>query len=192
MTLFSFLDEDQVVSPEGLVYQADFLSEFEERELIAWIDSHPWNTEYSRRRQFYGRSYKDPLVETAIPSLFQIIAKRLYDEGLVTSLPDHVLINDYQPGQGIAAHLDEMPHPDSQVVTISLLDTYPMEFARIGTDEKFEQWLARRSVAVMNGESRTLWTHEIVKRRADIVQGGGRRFRGRRVSVTYRTMLFST
>ena len=93
-------------------------------------------------------------------------------------------------GQGIAAHLDEMPHPDSQVVTISLLDSYPMEFARIGTEEKFEQWLARRSVAVMNGASRTEWTHEILKRKADLVQGGGRRVRGRRVSVTYRTMLF--
>ncbi len=190
MTLFSLFDEDPVVAPEGLVYRDDFLSGFEEQELIHWIDAHPWNTEYSRRRQFYGRSYKDPSVETAIPSLFQIIAKRLFDEGLVTSLPDHVLINDYQAGQGIAAHLDEMPHPDSQVVTISLLDSYPMEFARMGTEEKFEQWLARRSVAVMNGASRTEWTHEIVKRRADIVQGGGRRIRGRRVSVTYRTMLF--
>ena len=192
MTLFSFLDGDQIVAPQGLVVREDFVSSFEEQEMIHWIDSHDWNTEYSRRRQFYGRSYKDPSVETAIPSLFQIIAKRLFNEGLVTSLPDHVLINDYQPGQGIAAHLDEMPHPDSQVVTISLLDSYPMEFARMGTEEKFEQWLARRSVAVMNGASRTEWTHEIVKRRADIVQCGGRRIRGRRVSVTYRTMLFST
>lgn len=190
MTLFSFLEDDAPCRPEGLVYQENFLTEFEEAELIAWIDSHPWNTEYSRRRQFYGRSYKDPSIETSVPSLFQILAKRLFDEGLVTAMPDHVLINDYLPGQGIAAHLDEMPHPDSQVVTISLLDTYPMEFARIGTDEKYEQWLHRRSVAVMNGASRTEWTHEILKRKADVVQGGGRRVRGRRVSITYRTMLF--
>jgi alkylated DNA repair dioxygenase AlkB len=191
MTLFTYLDdEDGHVAPEGLDYRENFLSDFEEAELISWIDSHPWNTEYSRRRQFYGRSYKDPSVETPIPSLFQILAKRLLDEGLVTTLPDHVLINDYLPGQGIAAHLDEMPHPDSQVVTISLLDTYPMEFARIGSSEKVEQWLQRRSVAVMNGASRTEWTHEILKRKADLVQGGGRRVRGRRVSITYRTMLF--
>ncbi len=190
MTLFSRLEENDIAPPGGLIYREDFLSEFEELELITWIDAHPWNTEYSRRRQFYGRSYNDPSVETTVPSLFQILARRLFDEGLVTSLPDHVLINDYQPGQGIAAHLDEMPHPDSQVVTISLLDSYPMEFARIGTEEKFEQWLARRSVAVMNGASRTDWTHEILKRKADLVQGGGRRVRGRRISVTYRTMLF--
>jgi alkylated DNA repair dioxygenase AlkB len=190
MTLFSFTEEDRPVAPDGLAYCPNFLSDFEEAELIAWIDAHPWNVEYSRRRQFYGRSYLDPHVETMVPSLFQILAKRLYDEGFVTAPPDHVLINEYKPGQGIAAHLDEMPHPASQVVTISLLDTYPMEFARIGTEEKFEQWLERRSVAVMSGASRIDWTHEIIKRKADVVQGGGRRMRGRRVSITYRTMLF--
>ena len=185
----SLFEEDRADPPEGLAYQSSFLSVVEEASLVAWIDSHEWNHEYSRRRQFYGRSYYHPEVTTEIPSLFLALAARLYDEGLVTAPPDHVLINDYLPGQGIAAHLDEMPHPDSQVVTISLLDTYPMLFARIGSAELYEQWLERRSVAVMSGASRTEWTHEIVKRKADVIQGGGKRLRKRRVSVTYRTML---
>jgi alkylated DNA repair dioxygenase AlkB len=190
MALFTLFDEENAASPEGLAYRENFLTVDEELDLVDWIDSHAWNTEYSRRRQFYGRSYRNPSVESEIPLYFAELALRLVEEGLVTCAPDHVLINEYRPGQGIAAHLDEMPRPDSQVVTISLLDSYPMEFARIGTDEKFEQWLARRSVAVMSGASRVDWTHEILKRKADIVQGGGRRMRGRRISVTYRTMLF--
>ena len=187
LTLF---DEDLQVAPSGLAYQEGFLSVAEEAELMEWIDGHAWNLEYSRRRQFYGRSYNRPDEVTEIPGLFLGLARRLFDEGLVTAPPDHVLINDYLPGQGIAAHMDEMPHPNSQVVTISLLDSYPMLFARNGSTETYEQWLGRRSVAVMSGLSRTEWTHEIVKRKADVIQGGGRRVRGRRVSVTYRTMLF--
>ena len=189
MAIRTLFDDEEALAPEGLAYWSGFLSVVDEAQLIKWIDAQQWDHEYSRRRQFYGGSYYHPEVTTEIPPLFLALAARLFDEGLVTAPPDHVLINDYQPGQGIAAHLDEMPHPDSQVVTISLLDSYPMLFARIGSSDTFEQWLERRSVAVMSGASRTEWTHEIVKRKADVIQGGGRRVRGRRVSVTYRTML---
>ena len=189
MTLFALEELEDFPAPEGLVYRTDFLSDSEELEVVEWIDGQPWDHDYSRRRQFYGQSYRDPAVYTEVPSLFKVFALRLYEQGLTLVVPDHVLINEYLPGQGIAAHVDEMPNPDSQVVTISLLDTYPMEFVRIGTDEKFEQWLDRRSVAVMSGPSNKDWTHEIVKRKADVVQGGGRRMRKRRISVTYRTNL---
>jgi alkylated DNA repair dioxygenase AlkB len=189
MTLFDNLGEEVERPPDGLVYRPDFLSVAEESDLIDWIDGNDWNHEYSRRRQFYGRSYNHPGVTTEIPAPFLNLAARLFDEGLVTAPPDHVLINDYLPGQGIGAHLDQMPHPESQVVTISLLDSYPMLFTRIVTGVTFEQWLQRRSVAVMSDASRTDWTHEIVKRKADGIQSGGRRVRGRRVSITYRTML---
>jgi len=189
MSFATLFEEDVQEAPEGLVYQTGFLSEAEEAELVEWIDQQPWDTKYSRRRQFYGQSYYEDAIHTPVPSLFQVLAQRLFDEGLVLAVPDHVLLNEYLPGQGIAAHLDEMPHPESQVVTISLLDTYPMEFAKIGGKEIYEVRLERRSVAVMSGPSRTEWTHEIVKRKADVIQGGGRRVRGRRISITYRTML---
>ncbi len=183
------LFEETNVRPEGLVYKTDFLSSYEEAEMVDWIDAQSWDHGYARRRQFYGHSYRDPAEYTPVPSLLQVFAKRLFDEGLTLVEADHVLINEYLPGQGIAAHVDEMPHADSQVVTISLLDTYPMEFAHIESGEKFEQWLERRSVAVMSGPSRTEWTHEIVKRKADVVTGGGKRTRKRRISITYRTKL---
>ncbi|MBI1333690.1 MAG: hypothetical protein GC165_12520 [Armatimonadetes bacterium] len=188
MTLFTF-DEKVVAPPEGLVYLPDFMSEAEELEVVQWIDSQPWDRGYARRRQFYGQSYRDPSHYCEVPPILKAFAQRLFDLGLVLVVPDHVLINEYKPGQGIAAHVDEMPDPESQVVTISLLDCYPMEFAHIESSAKFEQWLEPRSVAVMSGPSRTEWTHEIYKRQSDVVQGGGRRMRKRRISITYRTKL---
>ena len=188
MFAHSLFDEDRAEPPEGLVYQPNFLTGDEEKEMVAWIDEQPWDTAFSRRRQFYGCSYSRATPVVAIPSLLGLYAVRLFEIGLVLEVPKQVLINEYLPGQGIAAHIDEMPNLQSQVVTISLLDTYPMLFAHSATGRTYDQLLECRSVAVMSGESRTDWTHEIVKRKADIIQGGGRRMRGRRVSITYRTM----
>jgi alkylated DNA repair dioxygenase AlkB len=186
----SLFEEDvQCEAPRGLVYQENFLSLAEEAEIVAWIDAQVWDHGYARRRQFYGQSYREPSHYTPVPECFKVLARRLFEQGLTTVIADHVLINEYLPGQGIAAHVDEMPHPDSQVVTISMLDNYPMEFVHIADGHKFETWLARRSVAVMSGAAKTDWTHEIVKRKADVVPGGGRRVRGRRISITYRTNL---
>jgi alkylated DNA repair dioxygenase AlkB len=42
-------------------------------------------------------------------------------------------------------------------------------------------------LALMTGESRSLWTHEIMKRQNDYV-GGLKVPRGRRLSITFRTV----
>ena len=55
-TVYALSRQHDVDPPEGLAYQSSFLSVVEEASLVAWIDSHEWNHEYSRRRQFYGRS----------------------------------------------------------------------------------------------------------------------------------------
>ena len=188
MSLLTLFDDEVAVAPEGLVYCPDFLSVTEEREISDWIDAQAWDRAFSRRRQFYGHSYSDKAAKTEVPSLLDHYAQRLFELSYTLEVPRQVLINEYLPGQGIAAHIDEMPNRQSQVVTVSLLDSYPMLFAEVDSDRTYEQWLERRSVAVMNGPSRSDWTHEIVKRKADIIQGGGRRMRGRRVSITYRTM----
>ena len=100
-------------------------------------------------------------------------------------MPDRCLINEYQPGQGISAHVDHHPRFGDEVVMISLLDEYPMRFAH-PSGKVFEKRLAPRSVCVITGPSRYEWTHEIAKRKSDPVPGGGKRLRKRRVSITYR------
>lgn len=186
MSLFAF-EEPVQEAPAGLVYRPQFLSLQEELDLIGFIDLQPWELELKRRRQFYGQSYISGNEYGEVPPILKNLAKKLYEAGLVHSVPDQVLINEYFPGQGIAAHVDYSATANSQVVTVSLLDTYPMQFAHVQSGEVYEKWLERRSVCVMSGPSRHDWTHEILKRKADPVEGGGRRLRLRRVSVTYRT-----
>ena len=183
--LFPELEPDGVV-PAGLVYREEFLSTEEERELLRWIDGQEWSEEMLRRRQFHGGS-RDPRGISELPEILADLAQRLYDARVIRWASDRVLINEYFPGQGIGAHIDEHPRSDAEVAMVSLGDSYPMQFVHLKSGAVYEHWLSRRSVCVISGESRTDWTHEIVKRRSDYVAGGGKKLRGRRVSVTLRT-----
>ena len=40
------------------------------------------------------------------PELLEL-AHRLYDRKLVPQMPDQVIVNEYNAGQGISAHVDE-------------------------------------------------------------------------------------
>jgi len=191
VNLFSELEDALHVVPEGLVYRPNFLSLEDERRLLEWIETQPWATELSRRRQFYGGGYGEdrssvPEKVEPLPEPLFGLASRLHWEGLFEQVPDQALINEYLPGQGIASHVDHHPRFQQQVAMISLADEYPMRFARVGGTGEYEQWLAMRSVCVISGPARYEWTHEIAKRKADVIDGGGKRLRGRRVSVTFR------
>jgi alkylated DNA repair dioxygenase AlkB len=185
-SLFPEFDLTQPPAPEGLVYVPEFIPAEDEAELIAWIDAQPWETELARRRQFYGGGYEAEDAPEPLPELLHRLGQRMHSEGLLPEIPDRVLINEYLPGQGIAAHVDHHPRFGNGVGIVSLLDSYPMRFVQMAGGAAFEQWLERRSACVLFGPSRYLWTHEITKRHSDMVPGGGKRLRGRRLSVTFR------
>jgi len=69
---------------------------------------------------------------------------------------------------------------------VSLLSEYPMDFANPVTGESCSVWLAPRSAYVIEGPARWGWTHGIAKRSSDPIDGGSRRKRTRRVSITFR------
>ena len=183
----------------GLDYAPDFLDEAQERRLIGWIDQQPWNSELKRRVQHYGwrYDYKAREVDASmrlgpLPAALAELAERLFEEQLVPQLPDQVIVNEYKAGQGIAPHID-VPGFSDVIATISLLESWEMNFhAPRGraTDgrKRVEVLLQRRSAAIMRDEARYHWKHEIRKRRSDpaINEGGERRPRRRRISLTFR------
>jgi alkylated DNA repair dioxygenase AlkB len=176
--------------PAGLELLKDFISAPQELELVEVIDSSDWSTELRRRVQHYGWRYdykargvaqKDYL--GPLPSWAQELAQRLFDEGLFPELPDQVIVNNYDGPQGISKHIDCPECFRGPVATISLLETWDMVFTRKVSDEtlKFVQPLPRRSVALLAGEARSRWLHEIPERQTE-----HKRPRGRRISVTLR------
>ena len=193
-------ESPNVVIP-GLTYETDFLDEEHEQRLVEWIDKQEWSSELARRVQHYGWRYDykargvDPSMRLGeLPPPLAELAQRLYHRGLVPQLPDQAIVNEYEAGQGISSHVDAPKSFADGIATISLLESWEMNFhgprSKGKKGDKVPQLLERRSVAVMQGEARLKWKHEIVKRKSDpqVEEAGGRRRRerNRRISLTFR------
>lgn len=178
----------------GLVYKANFISRDDELELVRRIDEGEWDAPLARRVQHYGwrYDYKQRQVHPSLylgllPDWAAKLSRRLVDEGFVDDLPDQLIVNEYLRDQGIGQHTDNPNSFAEQVVTISLLETWGMVFRLPGSKIRIEKELERGSIAVLTGDSRYKWTHEIPKRKYERVGvEGSRLLRGRRISLTFR------
>jgi alkylated DNA repair dioxygenase AlkB len=171
----------------GLRYTAEWITADEELALLAAVDAAPWSTELRRRVQHYGMRYDytsravAARERTPLPDWAVALGARLTFE------PDQVIVNEYLPGQGISAHTDCVPCFGPEVAAVSLGSACTMEFAHDGL--RVDVPLAARSLCLMTGPARYEWRHAIAARKSDPSPGGGRTPRGRRVSVTFRTVL---
>ena len=194
------IDDADAAIP-GFTYQPNFLDEEHEQRLVEWIDRQRWSSALRRRVQHYGwrYDYKAREVNSSmrlgeLPEPLAELAQRLYDRGLVPQMPDQAIVNEYEANQGITPHADAPSFADG-IATISLLESWEMNFhppSKGGggrTGNKVPRLLERRSVAVLQGEARWKWKHEIVKRRSDTYVDRGkrrRRNRNRCISLTFR------
>ena len=174
----------------GLTYVPAFISKQREAQLIETINQGEWNTALKRRTQHYGYAYSYEKVNTLlkaapIPPAFEDIQKQIEDylsshEKSFCSF-EQLIINEYQPGQGISAHIDNKILFGDIVAGLSLGSDAPMVFEK-GT-EKHTVLLERRSLILMEGEARNHWKHSIPARKKD--QGIAR---GVRLSMTWRSV----
>ena len=139
---------------------------------------------YDYRSRTVGRdSYLGPL-----PGWAAQLAARLVDDTPVEREPDQLIINEYLPGQGISAHVDCVPCFGDVVLSISLGSSCVMTFTDPTTGTGVPVLLEPGTLVVMSGDARYRWRHSIAARKADVVDG--RRIeRGRRVSLTFRTVV---
>ena len=172
---------------DGLDLRLDFVSLGEERALMEAVDNSPWNTSLSRRTQHYGylydyKSRSAASKTTPIPGWSESIRSRLTEQGLLTTSPDQLIVNEYKPGQGIAAHVDSGVFADG-IVSVSLGSDVVMEFTDTQSTEKVSLCLPRRSALILHGDARYRWKHCIPPRKTDNMIP-----RLRRISLTFRVM----
>jgi len=171
----------------GLRYLPEFVTRDEELELVSAIDQEEWDTTWERRRQPYGASYgKGSGPSRSIPGWGLLLVERLAGLAQIDRRFDQMLVNEYQPGQGIALHRDYEPF-DRTVVSLSLLSPCVMDFRQVATGRRESMLLAPRSLLVLSDEARYDWEHGIARRKND--RWLGRLMpRARRLSVTFRVM----
>src|SRR5688500_5462108 len=179
------VDAQDIPNIPGLTYLPDYVTEQKELELVAEIDRQPWDTAWERRRQPYGGAYgrgKGPA--PAIPLWGRALADRMHKEGLSERPFDHMLVNEYEPAQGIALHRDYDPF-DRTVASLGLLADCVMDFRRPADGSRESLLLQRRSLLVLSDQARYEWEHGIARRKNDRWQGILIP-RARRLSVTFR------
>ncbi len=182
--------------PDGLTYLENYISEDEADRLVQEIDAAPWRTDLKRRVQHYGYRYDYKARQARredylgpLPELFQGLAERLTAEGHFRTVPDQVIVNEYQPGQGISAHIDCQPCFGETIASLSLLSACVMRFASQIYSQQIELHLQPASLLVLKDDARHLWTHAIPARKTDVFESQ-RHVRSRRISLTFRTMKF--
>jgi alkylated DNA repair dioxygenase AlkB len=180
----------------GLIYLSDYLDQHQREWLLHKIDAQHWSTEIKRRVQHYGykydyrkRSIDSSMALGDLPDWLHRLAAKVQADDLMPTIADQVIVNEYLPGQGISAHIDCEPCFGSIVVSISLGSGCIMDLRQTHDLRHVPLLLESGSLLVLSGEARYDWTHGIAARSADVFQGRSY-LRGRRVSVTLRTVLF--
>jgi alkylated DNA repair dioxygenase AlkB len=178
---------------QGLVYLPRLLSLEEQVRVLEEIDNEPWQNDLRRRVQHYGYKYdyKARVVDHSmyvgpLPQFAVEVARQLVSRGLITEFPDQLIVNEYQPGQGISAHVDCEPCFKNTIITVSLGSTCELDFVSLESSEVRSTMLEPGSALVLSDAGRYRWMHRIKARKSD--HGVPR---GRRVSLTYRNVILS-
>ncbi|KAF4649256.1 Alkylated DNA repair protein alkB 8, partial [Perkinsus olseni] len=188
--------------PPGLTVIPDFITEEEEKRLLAVVDEGEWDETIRRRVQHFGHAFNyaslraedaDLKGEAIMPAYTEELVRRIRANSVDEARdfePDQLTINEYTPGVGIAFHVDTHSAFEGPIVILSIAGGIVLEF-RKSEGEKEERalplWLPRRSLAVMGGESRFGWVHGIAGRKTDRVGPDGKLVgRHRRISLTFR------
>ncbi|MCY4517039.1 MAG: alpha-ketoglutarate-dependent dioxygenase AlkB [Acidimicrobiaceae bacterium] len=197
----SLLAEDAAVAPPGLEYLTEFLTAHEEAALLGWIDGSEWLSDLSRRVQHYGYKYDYStrrLDESArigpLPPWLAELTHKIHAAAADQTVRlidaqrpfEQAIINEYEPGQGIAPHIDRDCF-GSVAATVSLGSAVDMDFSCGSTGEEYVLRLEPRSLVLLHGDARWRWRHGIAKRRTDTCNGH-KVARQRRVSITFRTI----
>ncbi|XP_071794814.1 alpha-ketoglutarate-dependent dioxygenase alkB homolog 6-like [Asterias amurensis] len=111
-------------APSTAYYIPNFISRDEEKYLIDQVNSAPkpkWKQLSNRRLQNWGgQPHPKGMIAEKLPKWLEVYTRKVADLGVFGDLvPNHVLVNEYQSGQGIMPHEDgPLFHP--VVTTISL------------------------------------------------------------------------
>ena len=190
------IESNEITFPQvdGLAYISNFISSEEHNELLSDIDSQVWLDDLKRRVQHYGYKYdyKNHQINRSmyiapLPDWAMKIAHRL-DGTYSNTLPDQVIVNEYEPGQGIENHIDCKTCFRETVISLSLGSPCVMNFAEYRGEGKKSILLEPRSLIVLKKAARYDWTHGIAKRKSD-VWNDEKLIRSRRVSLTFRTVI---
>ncbi|KAK4536302.1 hypothetical protein CDCA_CDCA08G2327 [Cyanidium caldarium] len=160
----------------GLRLIYEFLTPPEEHHIQHHIYSEPpspWVTLSHRRLLWYGTPASTDVAPPhkyrqihPLPSCISSIAQRLHAQGHQTHRANHVLVNEYRPGQGIMPHEDG-PAYEPEAAIVSLLSAIDLDWydKRIESRHRpvYSAYLLPRSLLLISGAAYTDYLHGIAE-----------------------------
>ena len=192
-------NQEAIATISGLQYVENYIDERQHDWVLARIDEHQWLDDLKRRVQHYGfkYNYKARTVNMdmrigELPEWLKNLSYQLHKDGYMPEVADQVIVNEYEPGQGISSHIDCEPCFKDTIVSLSLGSGCIMNFTnKFDKKKKIPVWLEPRSLVVLSGEARDKWLHGIPARKSDAWEGQ-KHDRERRVSLTFRKVIIKT
>jgi len=201
---------------ESVQHVAEWVSAEEEAQLIACIDGAPaaaWTALRGRRLQSLGGLPRPPpecMTREPLPLWVDSVCEQLVSCGVfpADARPNHVLLNEYQPGQGIDAHKDgPLYAPNVAILSLNSSATFQFVEDSVARAPLASLLLPRRGLLVFRGDAYERFLHTVPAdesddlTRAGLVRldgaapvgadGSSMAPRGRRLSLTVRHVLHS-
>lgn len=163
----------------GLFYVDEFLTFDEEEALLLGIADHPraWKLVNNRSLQNWGGlPHVKGMLPTPLPPFLEPLLEHIDTAGVFHALqrrPNHVLVNRYQPGQGISAHVDGPAYsPVAAIVSLRapiVMHFFERKLSRDALPDVplFGLLLRPRSLLVLSGAAYTDVYHAILERTHD-------------------------
>ncbi|CEF63091.1 Alpha-ketoglutarate-dependent dioxygenase alkB homolog 6 [Strongyloides ratti] len=172
--------------PETIRYIPNFISIEEEEYMLHLINNAPlpkWDCLSNRRLQVYGgiiNKKKILIPDEGIPQGLDYIIEKIVsvEDGFkLDKRPNHLLVNEYLPGQGIMPHTDgDAYHP--LVATISLGSPILLDFYKTlnrecvaSFNERYigSMFLEPRSLVLLSNDIYSNYLHSIAEREEDVI-----------------------
>eukprot|EP01126_Amoeba_proteus_P004729 TRINITY_DN1156_c0_g1_i8.p1 TRINITY_DN1156_c0_g1~~TRINITY_DN1156_c0_g1_i8.p1 ORF type:complete len:503 (-),score=112.01 TRINITY_DN1156_c0_g1_i8:570-1973(-) len=185
-------DAESATRISGLHLLEDFISETEEAELVQEIEAEDsgWEILNRRRVKHWGYVFdyttkhikKDS--QTSLPQFYFPVIDKIMRTGILSFRPDQITVNVYEPGAGIPQHVETHSAFEDGVVSLSMLARTVMDLKH-PDGAVVHVVLPSRSLLVLTGEARYLWSHGINGRKTDVIDE--KIFpRDKRISITFR------
>ncbi|XP_014272536.1 alpha-ketoglutarate-dependent dioxygenase alkB homolog 6 [Halyomorpha halys] len=175
------LEKYQIRSaPPTIYYIPDFINEPEENWILDKVYTAPkpkWTQLLNRRLQNWGGlPIPNGMIVEPIPSwlktfMDKVSDLKVFNDGILRA--NHVLINEYLPGQGIMPHVDG-PLFYPTIATISCSSHTVLEFEKNfapdeekADDSKISVFLQRRSLVIVKDTMYTDYKHTIRELKED-------------------------
>lgn len=162
----------------GVSYIAEYLTSSEQAALDEALSSRPWKMLRDRSLQNWGGlPHARGMVPVALPNFLNKLSTRLASDDIfpVSAPPNHVLVNRYQPGQGILPHTDGPAYkPVAAIISLRahvLFDLHalaePTQEGNASRSRIASIWLAPGSLLVMRDPAYSELHHGIEPRSMD-------------------------